>query len=77
MRIDLQPMGLSKPAYALPRGAEVEDIVNRTALAVVDAEESQSKVVQESENSRECRLSQRLLRKQTGDSLTMRSRLFI
>jgi len=27
----------------------VEDIVNRTALAVVDAEESQSKVVQESE----------------------------
>ena len=34
-------MGLSKPAYVLPRGVEVEDIVNSTALAVVDAEESQ------------------------------------
>jgi malate dehydrogenase (oxaloacetate-decarboxylating)(NADP+) len=31
--------GLSKPVYLLPRGAEVEDIVNSTALAVVDAEE--------------------------------------
>ena len=41
-------MGLSKPAYVLPRGAEVEDIVNSTALAVVDAEESHSKAVQES-----------------------------
>jgi malate dehydrogenase (oxaloacetate-decarboxylating)(NADP+) len=41
-------MGLSKPAYVLARGAEVEEIVNITALAVVDAEESQPKVVQES-----------------------------
>jgi malate dehydrogenase (oxaloacetate-decarboxylating)(NADP+) len=40
-------MGLSKPAYVLARGAEVEDIVNITALAVVDAEESHPKVVQE------------------------------
>jgi malate dehydrogenase (oxaloacetate-decarboxylating)(NADP+) len=32
-------MGLNKPAYVLFRGAEVEDIVNITALAVVDAEE--------------------------------------
>ena len=31
--------GLSKPVYLLPRGAEVEDIVNSTALAAVDAEE--------------------------------------
>jgi len=31
--------GLSKPVYLLARGAEVEDIVNSTALAVVDAEE--------------------------------------
>jgi len=31
-------MGLSKPAHVLPRGAEVEDIVNSTAIAVVDAE---------------------------------------
>jgi malate dehydrogenase (oxaloacetate-decarboxylating)(NADP+) len=31
--------GLSKPVYLLPRGVEVEDIVNSTALAVVDAEE--------------------------------------
>ncbi len=41
-------MGLSKPAYVLPRGAEVEDIVNITALAVVDAEESHPKPVQDS-----------------------------
>ena len=40
-------MGLSKPAYVLPRGAEVEDIVNSTALAVVDAEESHPNVIQE------------------------------
>jgi malate dehydrogenase (oxaloacetate-decarboxylating)(NADP+) len=40
-------MGLSKPAYVLARGAEVEEIVNITALAVVDAEESHPKVVQE------------------------------
>ena len=40
-------MGLSQPAYVLARGAEVEDIVNITALAVVDAEESHPKVVQE------------------------------
>jgi malate dehydrogenase (oxaloacetate-decarboxylating)(NADP+) len=40
-------MGLSKPAYVLSRGCEVEDIVNLTALAVVEAEESHPKVVQE------------------------------
>jgi malate dehydrogenase (oxaloacetate-decarboxylating)(NADP+) len=40
-------MGLNKPAYVLARGAEVEEIVNMTALAVVDAEESHPKVVQE------------------------------
>lgn len=31
-------MGMSKPAYVLPRGAEVEDIVNITAIAVVEAQ---------------------------------------
>jgi len=40
-------LGLSKPAYVLPRGAEVEEIVNLTALAVVDAEESHPALVQE------------------------------
>ena len=40
-------LGLSKPAYVLPRGAEVEEIVNITALAVVDAEESHPALVQE------------------------------
>jgi malate dehydrogenase (oxaloacetate-decarboxylating)(NADP+) len=40
-------MGLSKPAYVLARGAEVEEIVNITALAVVDAEESHPKAIQE------------------------------
>ena len=32
-------MGMSKPVYVLPRGAKVEDIVNITAIAVVDAQE--------------------------------------
>jgi malate dehydrogenase (oxaloacetate-decarboxylating)(NADP+) len=31
-------MGMSKPAYVLPHGIEVEDIVNIAALAVVEAE---------------------------------------
>ena len=31
-------MGMSKPVYVLPRGAEVEDIVNLTAIAVVEAQ---------------------------------------
>jgi len=40
-------LGLNKPAYVLQRGASVEDIVNSTALAVVDAEENQTKAVPE------------------------------
>jgi malate dehydrogenase (oxaloacetate-decarboxylating)(NADP+) len=35
-------MGLRQPAYVLPRGAEVEDIVNSAALAVVEAEETEA-----------------------------------
>jgi malate dehydrogenase (oxaloacetate-decarboxylating)(NADP+) len=31
-------MGMSKPVYVLPRGVEVEDIVNITAIAVVEAQ---------------------------------------
>jgi malate dehydrogenase (oxaloacetate-decarboxylating)(NADP+) len=31
-------MGMRKPAYVLPHGAEVEDVVNIAALAVVEAE---------------------------------------
>jgi malate dehydrogenase (oxaloacetate-decarboxylating)(NADP+) len=43
-------MGLKQPAYVLPRGAEVEDIVNITAIAVVDAQESRlAKGVQKTE----------------------------
>jgi len=30
---------LSKPVYVLPRGADTDDIVNITTLAVVDAQE--------------------------------------
>ncbi|HZU41383.1 MAG TPA: NADP-dependent malic enzyme [Terriglobales bacterium] len=33
-------MGMSKPVYVLPRGSEEEDVVNITALAVVDAQEA-------------------------------------
>jgi malate dehydrogenase (oxaloacetate-decarboxylating)(NADP+) len=32
--------GLSRPAHLLARGAEVEEIVNLTAIAVVDAQET-------------------------------------
>ena len=35
-------MGMSKPVHLLPRGAEVEEIVNVVAIAVVDARESTS-----------------------------------
>jgi malate dehydrogenase (oxaloacetate-decarboxylating)(NADP+) len=33
-------MGMSKPVHLLPRGAEVEEIVNISAIAVVDAQET-------------------------------------
>jgi malate dehydrogenase (oxaloacetate-decarboxylating)(NADP+) len=33
-------MGMSKPLHLLARGAEVEEIVNVTAIAVVDAQET-------------------------------------
>ena len=36
-------MGLSKPVHVLQRGAEVSDIVNMTAIAVVDAQEAASR----------------------------------
>jgi hypothetical protein len=35
-------MGMSKPVYVLPRGAEVEDIVNITAIGVVEAQSKTS-----------------------------------
>jgi malate dehydrogenase (oxaloacetate-decarboxylating)(NADP+) len=34
-------MGMSKPVHLLARGAEVEEIVNVTAIAVVDAQETE------------------------------------
>ena len=37
-------MGLSKPAHVLQRGAEVNDIVNMAAIAVVDAQEHAEQV---------------------------------
>jgi len=33
-------MGMSKPVYVLPRGADTDDIVNIATIAVVDAQES-------------------------------------
>lgn len=35
-------MGMSKPVHLLPRGAEVEEIVRTAAMAVVDAQESET-----------------------------------
>jgi malate dehydrogenase (oxaloacetate-decarboxylating)(NADP+) len=34
-------MGLSKPVHVLQRGAEVNEIVNVSAIAVVDAQEAE------------------------------------
>jgi malate dehydrogenase (oxaloacetate-decarboxylating)(NADP+) len=37
-------MGMSKPVHVLPRGAEVEEIVNVAAIAVVDAQEAEAPI---------------------------------
>lgn len=37
-------MGMSKPVHVLQRGAEVEEIVNMAAIAVVDAQESEGRL---------------------------------
>jgi malate dehydrogenase (oxaloacetate-decarboxylating)(NADP+) len=34
-------MGMSRPVHLLPRGAELEEIVNVAAIAVVDAQETE------------------------------------
>ncbi len=34
-------MGMTRPVHLLPRGAEVEEIVNVVAIAVVDARETE------------------------------------
>jgi malate dehydrogenase (oxaloacetate-decarboxylating)(NADP+) len=36
-------MGMSKPVHVLQRGAEVEEIVNIAAIAVVDAQETEKR----------------------------------
>ena len=37
-------MGMSKPVHVLQRGAEVEEIVNMAAIAVVDAQETEQRM---------------------------------
>ena len=37
-------MGMSKPVHVLQRGAEVEEIVNIAASAVVDAQETEVRI---------------------------------
>ena len=37
-------MGMSKPVHVLQRGAEVEEIVNIAAIAVVDAQETEARL---------------------------------
>jgi hypothetical protein len=37
-------MGMSKPVHVLQRGAEVEEIVNIAAIAVVDAQETEVRI---------------------------------
>ena len=38
-------MGLSKPVHVLQRGAEINEIVNVAAIAVVDAQEAERRSV--------------------------------
>jgi len=40
-------MGMSKPVHVLQRGAEVEEIVNIAAVAVVDAQETEAQLTRE------------------------------
>jgi malate dehydrogenase (oxaloacetate-decarboxylating)(NADP+) len=40
-------MGMSKPVHVLHRGAEVEEIVNMAAIAVVDAQETEERAAME------------------------------
>jgi malate dehydrogenase (oxaloacetate-decarboxylating)(NADP+) len=40
-------MGMSKPVHVLQRGAEVEEIVNMAAIAVVDAQETEERAAEE------------------------------
>jgi len=40
-------MGMSKPVHLVARGAEVEEIVNAAAIAVVDAQETEAALTQE------------------------------
>jgi malate dehydrogenase (oxaloacetate-decarboxylating)(NADP+) len=40
-------MGISRPVRILPRGAEVEEIVNMAAIAVVDAQETKARLERE------------------------------
>jgi malate dehydrogenase (oxaloacetate-decarboxylating)(NADP+) len=39
-------MGLSRPVHVLQRGAEVKDIVNMAAIAVVDAQDAPTRIDQ-------------------------------
>jgi malate dehydrogenase (oxaloacetate-decarboxylating)(NADP+) len=40
-------MGMSRPVHVLQRGAEVEEIVNVAAIAVVDAQETKARLERE------------------------------
>lgn len=40
-------MGMSRPVHVLQRGAEVEEIVNIAAIAVVDAQETKARLERE------------------------------
>ena len=57
-------MGLSKPVHVLQRGAEVSDIVNMVAVAVVEAQE-----VPDSRKKAEARLMKRMLAPNSRDHL--------
>jgi malate dehydrogenase (oxaloacetate-decarboxylating)(NADP+) len=48
-------MGLSKPLHVLQRGAEVNEIVNVAAIAVVDAQEVERRGLQQAEAALETR----------------------
>ena len=61
-------MGLSKPVHVLQRGAEVNDIVNMAAIAVVDAQEATARSFEDMLEAWQTRFAETLPEKPTKEA---------
>ena len=52
-------MGMSKPVHVLHRGAEVEEIVNMAAIAVVDAQETEDRAATKNSSPKRTRTNEK------------------